>query len=163
MTVVVASMVVITLTAVAVLLAVFGMHVITRSPQVRRRVRRGAFAVATTAYAVRWEVATRLRLAGRYARKHVGQPVSRAWRTVEPMVERTGNELAERGTKWARAFIGRVKSGIGYARPTAPHSGRPARAGSARVPVAAMLGEPPGDRPGRRGRGDGPSTEQAAR
>ncbi|HEX6337741.1 MAG TPA: hypothetical protein VFZ85_12355 [Jiangellaceae bacterium] len=163
MTVVVASMVVITLTAVAVLLAVFGMHLITRSPRVRRRVRRGAFAVGTTAYAVRWEVAKRLWLAGRYVRKHVGQPASRAWRTVEPMVERTGQELAERVTERARALIAGVKSGIGYVRATAPHSGRPAGPGSARVPAAAMLGEPPGDRPGRRHRSDGPSTEQAAR
>jgi hypothetical protein len=162
MAVVVASMAVILLTAVAVLLAVFGMHLITRSPRFRQRVRRGALAVGTTTYSVRREIAHRVRLVGRYARRHLGSPVSQAWRSVEPVLERTGSELAERVMQRARSFIDRVKTGIEYVRPIA-HSGRPAKSASARSPVVAMFSEPPSDRPGARGRSDGPPTEQTAR
>jgi hypothetical protein len=163
MAVVVASMAVIVLTALAVLLAVFGMHLITRSPRVRQRIRLGALAVGTTAYSVRREIAHRVRLVGRYARRHLAQSASRAWRSVEPVMERTGSELAERVTEQARLFIDRVKTGIEYVRPIAPHSGRPAKSGSARVPATAMFTQPASDRPGTRGRGDGPSTERTAR
>lgn len=163
MAVVVASMVVIMLTALAVLLAVFGMHLITRSPRVRQRVRRGVLTVGTTAYSVRREIAHRVRLVGRYARRHLGPPASRAWRSIEPVVARTGSELAERLGKRARPFIDRVKKGIGYGRPFALHSDRSAKSGSARVPVAAMFREPPSHGPGARGRSEGPSTERTAR
>ena len=163
MAVVVASMAVIMLTAVAVLLAVFGMHLITRSPRVRQRVRLGVLTVGTTAYSVRREIAHRVRLVGRYARRHLGPPASRAWRRVEHVVERTGSELVERVTEQARRFIDRVRTGIEYVRPIASHSGRPAKSGSTRVPVAATFGEPASDRTGARGRSDGPSTERTAR
>ena len=162
MAVVVASMAVILLTAVAVLLAVFGMHLITRSPRVRQRIRLATLAVGTTAYSVRRETAHRVRLAGRYARRHLGPPASRAWRTVEPVAARTGTELAERATEQARRFIHRVKTGIEYVRPIAPHSD-PAKSGSARVHVAAMYSEPAADQPGARGRRDGRSTDRTAR
>lgn len=163
MAVVVASMAVILLTAVAVLLAVFGMHLITRSPRVRQRIRLATLAVGTTAYSVRRETTHRVRLAGRYARRHLGPPASRAWRTVEPVAARTGTELAERVTEQARRFIDRVKTGIEYVRPIAPHSGGPAKSGSARVHVAAMYSEPAGDQPGARGPRDGRSTDRTAR
>jgi hypothetical protein len=162
MAVVVASMAVILLTAMAVLLAVFGMHLITRSPRVRQRIRLATLAVGTTAYSVRREAAHRVRLAGRYARRHLGPPASRAWRTVEPVAARKGTELAERVTEQARRFIERVKTGIEYVRPIAPHSGS-AKSGSARVHVAAMYSEPAGDQPGARGRKDARSTDRTAR
>lgn len=163
MAVIVASMAVIMLTAVAVLLTVYGMHLISRSPRVRQRIRLAALAVGTTAYWVRREFAHRVRLVGRYVRRHLGQPASSAWRSVEPVVVRTSSELAERVTKRARLLIDRVKAGVQYVRPLALHYNRPAKSGSARVPVVAIFREVPGDRRGVRGRGDVTSTDGTAR
>ncbi|HEX5996160.1 MAG TPA: hypothetical protein VFY84_13550 [Jiangellales bacterium] len=74
MTVVVTSMAMIMLTAVGVLLAVFVMHVITRSPRARLKIRRAALTVGAAAYAVRREIAQRVRLAGRYAGRYFEPP-----------------------------------------------------------------------------------------
>jgi hypothetical protein len=78
MAVVVASMVVILITAVVVLLAVFAMHVIARSPRARMRLRRWVLATATSAYSVRREMAQRVRLLGRYGRRRLAPHASRA-------------------------------------------------------------------------------------
>ena len=57
MVVVFASMVIIVLTAVAVLAAVYGMHLIARSPRARMQVRRWTIAAVAKAYALRRQIA----------------------------------------------------------------------------------------------------------
>ncbi len=59
MVVVIARMVIIVLTAVAVLAAVYGMHLIARSPRARMKVRRLTIAAVANLYALRRQIAYR--------------------------------------------------------------------------------------------------------
>ena len=86
MVVVVASMVIILVTAVVVLIAVFGMHLIARSPRARILLRRWALATGAWAYAVRREMAYRVRLLGRYARRRIWPHVARTNKTRSELV-----------------------------------------------------------------------------
>ncbi|HEU4542322.1 MAG TPA: hypothetical protein VFR23_14425 [Jiangellaceae bacterium] len=147
MTIVVASMMIIMLTALLVLLAVFAMHLITRSPRVRTSLRRWALAAGTSAYSVRREVSHRVRLFGRFIRRRLGPPASRAWRGLEPVVERTGGRVTP-VTERARPLIGRVKAGLEYVRPIAPPpSGRSTERKPEIVPVTALSNQPPTRQP----------------
>ena len=161
MAIVVASMVIILVTAVFVLIAVFGMHLIARSPRARLLLRRWALGTGAWAYSVRREVAYRVRLLGRYARRRLGPHASRARRGL--VVERT-RELVERVapvSERARLLITRVKAGIEYMRPLAPPpTARPNTTKTELVPVTALFTEPSG-RP--EARSDSADPRRAAR
>jgi hypothetical protein len=133
-------MVGILITAGVVLLAVFVMHEITRSPRARLRLRRWVLAAATFMYSVRREVIQRARLVGRYARRLLAPHASRARRGLEPVVQRTG-ELAER----TRPLLTRIKTGVEYVRPLAPPpAARAGRPKARRVSVGALFTDPAG-------------------
>ncbi len=128
MAVFVGSMAVILIMAVAVLLAVFVMHEITSSPQVRIRMRRWALASGAWAYSIRRQTAYRARLVVRWANRWLGPPASHVQPMLNTVAERA-DKLAERGAmavaERVRPLIASLKTGIGHGRPlTPPHAGR---------------------------------------
>jgi hypothetical protein len=147
MAIVAASMMIIVLTAIGVLGAAFGMHLIARSPRSRARLRRWAMAAAASSYSVRRHVAYQARRAARFTRRRFRPLWIRTKRRLAPQVAR-GNELIQRAAPLAdraRPVLARVKAGAEFVRPLAPAAEvRPSNSPDAElVPVTALLTETP--------------------